>query len=531
MSDPAEQGSESDGRVARRAGWVALGTLGSRALGMVREMVVAATFHVGATDAFFIAFTIPNTFRQVLGEGAVANAFVPAFTEARARGREDGKRFLAGFSGALLTMLVLATLAGVLAADGLAWLYAGGFREDVAKMARTVSLTRGLFPYLLLAGLAALATGALNVLGRFAAPAFVPALLNVSMIACALLVVGPLSDAGLDPIFALVAGALLGGVLQVVMQLGLLRRSDSLVRPRWGFGDPEVRRALALMLPLLLGTGVYQLNILLSRLFASHLAEGSQSYLSYGMRVVEIPQGVFAMALASAALPSLSRLRSEAKHEELLSLFRYSLRITLFIAVPASVALVVLAEPIAAVLFGRGAFTPNHVLQTARSLLWQGAGVWAVACVRVLVPMFAAHRDTRTPVQCSALNLITFVGLSLALMGPYEHAGLAAANTVAAAVQVGALVWMLRRKLGPLGLSEVAGSLLRIGLAAAAMAGGLSVAREWLDWHETAEWLRAGAMLVLVAAGALAYIALAALLRSPELRELLGALRRRTTAG
>ncbi|HEX6241479.1 MAG TPA: murein biosynthesis integral membrane protein MurJ, partial [Polyangiales bacterium] len=295
--------SES-GVVARRAGLVALGTLASRVLGMVRDAVVAAAYPVAATDAFWIAFTIPNTLRTLLGEGAVSNAFIPVFSEVRGRqGEAAARSFLARFAGALGGLLLLACLAGMLTAPLLSWAYAGGLAQnDPPRFALVVELTRWLFPFLGLAGLGALATGVLNVLGRFTLPAFAPALFNVAMIVAPFTLV-PVSGAlGLEPIGALVVGALLGGVLQIVVQLGPLRRGGMLPRPELRLGDPEVRQALALMGPLVLGLGVYQLNMLLSRLFASFLPEGSPSYLNYGMRVIEVPQGMFALALASAAL-------------------------------------------------------------------------------------------------------------------------------------------------------------------------------------------------------------------------------------
>lgn len=526
-SPPAAE--QRDGRVARRAGLVALGTLGSRALGMAREVVVAATFHVAATDAFFIAFTIPNTLRQVLGEGAVSNAFVPMYTETRARGSAQGRTFLAGFLGALGLLLLLATAAGMLAAPTLTWMYAGGFRDDPAKLAETAWLTRWLFPFLALAGLSALATGALNVMGRFGLPALSPALLNISMILCALLLAGSMASAGLSPINSLVIGALLGGVLQVILLSGLLKRQGMLPRPRFGFTDPDVRRALGLMVPLLFGMGVYQLNILLSRLFASFLQEGAPSYLSYGQRVVEIPQGMFALALASAALPTLSKLRAEGRQQEVLALFRYSLRMTLFIGLPASVAVLVLAEPVVATLYGRGQFGALQVTETARSLQWQACGVWAVASVRAIIPMFAAHKDTRTPVMCSFVNLVVFVGMSLLLMGAWQHEGLAAANALAAGVQVVALLWLLRRQLGPLGLDEVLGSGAKSLMASVSMGALLWGGQTLLgNWVERSDLLRVAALGVLVVAGAATYFAGARLLKAREPGELLSAVRRRT---
>lgn len=519
------------GLLARRAGLVAIGTFASRVLGLVRVSVMAAVFPVVLTDAFIIAFTIPNTLRMVLGEGAVANAFVPVFSEVRSlRGEAAGKQFFARFSGTLAVLLGATCLAGVLLAPLFALGYAGGYLDDPARFALVVSLTRWLFPVLGLAGLAALATGALNVLGHFATPAFAPALQNVAMIAAPFILVAPLTAIGFSPIMALAFGALFGGFLQLAMQIPGLLRAHMLPRPRLGFRDPEVRRALTLMAPLVLSLGVYQLNMMLSRLFASFLPPGSQSYLDYGSRVIEIPQGMFAMAIASASLPTLARLRSEQKREELLSLFHDSLRLTLFIAVPASAALFALSQPIAAVLFGRGAFGPLHILETARSLAVQGLGVWSVACVRVVIPMFAAHQDTRTPVLASAVNLVTFLLLTASLLAALDHVAIALANVLAATLQLGVLLLRLRRRIGPLGLLPVFRSALRVVVAAAAMALAARFTASQFDWVRPESELMRVAHFALVAAVSLVVFFVAALLlRVPELGELVRTVRRRRT--
>ena len=522
-----DKGGET-GQVARRAGLVALGTLASRVLGMLRESVIAASFSVAQTDAFFIAFTIPNTLRMLLGEGAVSNAFIPVFSDVRTREGEAASRsFLARFTGALGALLLLTTLLGMVAAPLLAALYAGGFLDEPERFALVTSLTRWLFPFLLLTGLSALATGALNVRGRFGVSAFAPALLNVAMIAAPFVLLPVTSALRMPAIMALAMGALLGGLLQLGVQLPSLRALGYLVRPQSGLRDPQVRKALGLMLPLVFGLGVYQINMLLSRLFASLLPTGSQSYLNYGQRVIEIPQGMFALALASATLPALSRLRSEHKHDELLELFRYSLRLTLFIAIPSSVALFVLAEPVSAVLFGRGAFTPEHVRETARSLAYQAAGVWAVAGVRAVVPMFSAHEDTKTPVRASTVNLLVFLATTLALMGMLNHVAIAIGNSVAAAVQLGVLLWFLRKKLGPLGLKEVLNSAGRTCVAASAMGLAAWAASNMLNWNQASELARGLSLVCVTLVGALAFVVACLLLRSRELRELRLAVQRR----
>ena len=528
----ASRAKTSGGEIVRRAGVLATGTLLSRILGAVRDAIVAAVFALAATDAFWLAFTIPNALRVLLGEGAVSAAFVPVFTEVREReGMDRAKEFFRNLVGAMAVVLFLVTLIGVLGAPWIVKAYAWGFQRDDALFETTVSLTRMLFPYIFLMGISALVMGALYASKRFAAPAFAPALLNISFIAAALLLAPMLRDLGWPAIFSLAFGALVGGGLQILAQLPSLRKEGLFVRPKIGFDDVYVRKCVRLMVPLLAGLGVYQVNVLLSRLFASFLPTGSVSYLYYGQRLAEIPQGMFALAIASAALPSLSQAVAHGDEDEAKRLFRHAFRLSLFVAIPATVALVVLAEPAVTVFFGRGRYDAAAIHETTRSLVWQAAGIWAVASVRTIVPMFHAHNDTRTPVIASALNLVAFMSLSLVLMGPMQHAGLAAATTAAAITQLVALLWLLRRRSGKLGMSEVSASVLRALVASAVMGvvvwACASVGRWEMGGNDPRNLTIFAATAV---AGLLTYVAVAAALGSPELRDLRAAIRRRVRA-
>ena len=530
MSD--EPARTSGGEIVRRAGVVATGTLTSRILGAVRDAVVAAVFALAATDAFWLAFTIPNALRVLLGEGAVSAAFVPVFTEVREReSMARAKEFYRNLIGAMAVVLLVVTLVGMAGAPWIVKGYAWGFQRDEALFDTTVALTRLLFPYIFLMGISALMMGALYASKRFAAPAFAPALLNISLIGAALFLAPLVVDLGWPGIFALAIGALLGGALQIIAQLPSLRKENLIVRPRVGFNDIYVRKCARLMVPLLAGLGVYQLNVLLSRLFASFLPTGSVSYLYYGQRLAEIPQGMFALAIASAALPSLSDAVANGDEQEAKRLFRHALRLSLFVAVPSAVALAVLAEPAATVFFGRGRYDAAAIHETTRSLVWQAAGIWAVASVRTIVPMFHAHNDTRTPVIASAFNLVTFVALSFALMGPMQHAGLAAATSAAAVTQLVALLWLLHRRSGDLGLAEVNASVLRIVLSSAVMGGVVWAAASFGRWGDGGNDPRNLAIFggtVLVGLGT--YLLVSAALGSPELRDLKTAIQRRVRA-
>ncbi len=528
----AERSRTSGGEIVRRAGVVAAGTLTSRILGAVRDAVIAAVFALAATDAFWLAFTIPNALRVLLGEGAVSAAFVPVFTEVREReGKARAKEFYRNLVGAMAVVLLAVTFAGIAGAPWIVKGYAWGFQRDAALFDTTVGLTRMLFPYIFLMGLSALMMGALHASKRFAAPAFAPALLNVSLIVAALGIAPLLRELGWPAIFALAIGALIGGALQLLAQLPSLKKENLIVGPTIGFDDPYVRKCARLMVPLLAGLGVYQLNVLLSRLFASFLPTGSVSYLYYGQRLAEIPQGMFALAIASAALPSLSHAVALGDEEEAKRLFRHALRLSLFVAIPAGVALVVLAKPAVTVFFGRGRYDLAAIGETTRSFVWQAAGIWAVASVRTVVPMFHAHNDTRTPVVASGINLLAFLTSSLVLMGPMQHAGLAAATTAAAVAQLAALLWLLRRRTGRLGMDEINASVARIVVASAVMAAvvwaGASLGRWELGGNDPRNLVVfVGTAIV----GLLTYLLVAGVLRAPELADLRASLRRRMGA-
>ena len=520
-------GDDERTAITRRAGLVAAGTLTSRILGMVRDAVIAATFAVAATDAFWLAFTIPNALRGLLGEGAVSGAFVPVLTDVRHKEGEDAARqFYARLSGRMILVLVAISAAGVLLAPWLVYMYASGFSDDAELFETTVDLTRVVFPYIALMGVAALLTGALHASRRFAAPAFAPIGLNVALIAAALALPPVMERWGMPGVMSLALGALAGGVIHVGLQVPSARSIGMLRLPSLK-RDPRVRRALLLLAPLLIGLGVYQLNVVASRQLASYLPRGSISWLFYGQRLVEIPQGMFALAIGSAALPTLAQMQSRGQIEEAKGVFRFGLRLILFVAIPASVALVLLAEPTVAAVFGRGRFDANSIQQTAYSLVFLASGVWAVAAVRTIVPMFHALGDTRTPVVASAVNLVVFFAVGLGTRGPLRHAGLALGMTLAACVQLAVLLVLLRRKVGALGLRSVVVSVARCVTAAAVMGVSLWLVLRVVEFEGGGSLRNVGVFLALVAGASIVYLAAAALLRSPEVGELRAALRRR----
>ncbi len=486
MSDELHEraASQAEGRTEReqlvgRAGIIGAGTFLSRILGFGRDMAIFALFTRGQTDAFAVALTIPNTLRQLLAEGAVSSAVVPVLSERLAKGGDDaGRAFFARARGVSLLALAVVSLLGVVFAGPLTDLFAPGFHGVPGQFERTARLTRWMFPYLFFMGTAALGMAALNAKKKFAVAAFAPALLNVALIAAAFALRGPLEARGVDPVLALAIGVLLGGALQVVAQYPALAAIGYWGRPIFDLRDPYVREMLRRIVPITLGLGIYYVDLTLSRRFLSDLGEGAQSYFFLASRVCDFPQGIFVMALSTAALPSLATFAAKGNMDELAKTWAHGMRLSMFVALPCSAAMIVLSEPVLVLLFQRGHFDAFSAHQTARALAWQGGAIFTVAAVRQLVPVFHALGDTRTPVVVSALDLIVFIVLALSLRGSFGHVGISIAVAGSSAVQMVLLFLCLVRRLGTNRMSELASSTARI-LAASMVAsvGGWGSAR------------------------------------------------------
>ena len=516
-------------QITRRAGIVAGGTLASRLLGLVRDQTIAAVFPRAVTDAFFVAFTIPNVLRQLLAEGAVQSAVLPVLSKTREeRGEAEAKRFFRATRGLSLTVLLVTSLLGVLLAPQLVELFATGYAEIPGQTARTVQLTRWVFPYIFFMGTAALGVAALNTHQRFVATSFAPGLLNVSFIVCALTLPGWLMASGWDGAMALAIAVLLGGVLQVVAQWPSLRAIGYFERPTFELAHPGVREALGRMLPVMFGMGVYYIDVVLARRFLSQEGMGAQSYYGWALRLCDFPQGIFVMALQTAALPSLAKLAARGDLDELSRTYAFGMRLTLFVSIAATALFVGLSEPLVVLLFQRGEFDAESAHQTARALVAQGAGIWLVASVRQLTSTYYALGDTRTPVIVAAIDLCVFIGLSLGLRGTFGHVGIGMAVTGASLVQA-ALLWLwLGKKLPALRLREIGLSAGKTLLAAGA---GVAVGR-WVAatvaGDTTATALERALPGALGAGGFLVtFLVLAWGLRSDELLMVLGPLARR----
>jgi putative peptidoglycan lipid II flippase len=523
-----EEGEHERSRLVARAGVVGAGTLASRVLGLLRDMVLAAVFDRDATDAWWVAFTIPNALRQLLGEGAVSSAVVPVLSEKLATdGDEAGRVFFARMRGASLVALAVVSVLGVVFAGPLTELFAGGYRARPGQLERTAMLTGFVFPYIFFVGSAALGMAALNAKRRFAVAAFAPGLLNVALLAACLGLPGVLAARGRDPILALAAGALVGGALQVVAQWPALRAIGYAGAPRLQL-DADVRKVFRRLGPLALGVGVYYVDLVLSRRFLSDLGPGAQSYFSWAMRLCDFPQGIFVMALSTAALPSLSTLAARGDRAELAKTWAHGMRLALFVAVPASAALLALGEPIVVALFQRGAFDASAAHETARALFWQGGAIWTVAAVRQIVPAFYALGDTRTPVAVSAIDLGAFIALAVGLKGPMGHVGISIAVAGSSAVQMALLLVGLRRRMGTI----LGGTLVRSAARTAAASGVAAVAGWGIARLLTPEGPAGGVARALPGMAGLTgfagvFLAVAWGMRSPELEEIARTVRRR----
>ncbi len=416
----------------------------SRVTGFIRDMVYAQMFGAGAgTDAFFVAFRIPNFLRRLFAEGAFSQAFVPVFSEYQTqRSRAELQELVDQVAGTLGAILLLITTIGVLAAPVLILLFAPGFITDAGKYELTVEMLRITFPYLLFISLTAFAGGVLNSCGKFAIPAVTPVLLNLTMIAAALWLAPRMER----PVVGLAWGVFIAGIIQLSFQIPFLHQVKLLPRPRWGWAAQGVQQVLKLMLPALFGSSVAQVNLLIDTVLASFLVSGSVSWLYYSDRLVEFPLGIFGVALGTVILPKLSRQHAGAETDGFSQTLDWALRWALLIGVPATVALVILSGPILSALFQYGEFDARDVVMSTRSLMAFALGLVAFMLIKVLAPGYYARKDTRSPVKYGLIAMGANTALVLLLIWPLAHAGLALATSLAAFLNAGLLFRNLRRR-------------------------------------------------------------------------------------
>jgi putative peptidoglycan lipid II flippase len=505
-------------RVVKAAGVVGTATLLSRVLGFVRDAVIAWFLGAGfSSDAFIAAFRIPNLMRRLFAEGSLSSAFIPVFTDYVVKqGQPEAFNLARSAFKLLAVILVIVTICGILLSPWIVRIIAPGFGAE--KQELTITLTRLMFPYIFFIGLVALCMGILNVLGHFAAPALAPVILNVSIIG-AVLIISPFLA---TPVVGLALGVLIGGVLQLFAQLPVLMRKGFRFRKKVKLLHPGLKQVFALIPPVILGGAVYQINIVIGTFLGSLLTEGSITYLYFADRLVQFPLGVFAIAAATAVLPSLSRQAANREFNALRDTFSYALKLVFFITVPAMVGLIVLREPIVALLFQRGQFDAEATRLTAQALLYYSIGLWAFSAVRIVTATFFAMRDTRTPVKMAVISISANIVLGVILMRPLSHSGLALATSIASIVNLGLLMRALRTKLGSLGWRSIARSFGRTLLCSLGM--GITVwatARFIVPTESRTLAGLLGGVTGSIAAGLIIYGAISFLVKSPELSSVL----------
>ncbi len=510
-------------RITGAATIVGAATALSRVLGYIRDAVLAFVFGAGVqADAFFTAFTISNFLRRLVGEGALTSAFIPIFTQEMNTRPKDEVRELASSVFTLFALILTAlTFLGILFSEDIVRLMAPGFLADPEKFSLTVTLTKWMFPYMVFIGLMAIAMGVLNSHKHFTAPALAPILLNLAMIT-SVLIVGPFIS---SPVYALIGGVLVGGLFQLLLQFPFLKKIGMLPRLSFKWDDQAIKRIFLLMGPAALGIAVYQVNLFVSRWFASPLP-GAISYLYYAGRLLELPLGVFAVSIGTAVLPSLSEQVAREDWDGVKKSLSFAIRLVNFVTIPATIGLIVLGYPIVELLFQRGEFTAQDSSGTAIALFYYALGLVPIAVSRILVQVFYSLKDTMTPVLIAVVVAVLNFVFCYLLVGPMAHGGLALAATLAAAANCAILFAVLRMKFGQIGMKGMLFSGIK-STAASVIMGILVYLLAFEAFDATSGAGKVFVMALCLGLGLICYVAASKLIGVTELAFLKGFLSRR----
>ena len=457
---------------------ISAGTLLSRILGFLRDIIIARFLGTSmGAEAFVIAFRIPNLFRNLIGEGAASAAVVPIFSEYIVKKDRDDFLTLANITF-YLSFFVLAaiTILGIIISPLMVKIIAPGFINSPYKLNLTITLTRTIFPYLVLIGLTAYCAGILHSLKSFFAPAFSPALLNISLIVSTLIATYKLNN----PLLGLAVGVLVGGVLQLAIQIPFLYKNGFRFKRVNTFAHPGVKSIGKLLVPRIFGSAVYQLNIFVDTICASLsfiVGQGAVAAIYYANRIIQFPLAVFGIALVSAALPTMSRLAAEGDMEKLKDTLSFSFRSIFLIMIPSTVGVMVLSEPIIRVFFQRGQFSSYSTMITSSALLFYALGLFAFGGIRILTSCFYSLKDTKTPVKVAGFCLIINAILNVVLMFRLKVAGLALASSISALINFSVLSYILEKRIGRFTKNDLISYFIRVILISAGM--GLIVFLLW----------------------------------------------------
>jgi putative peptidoglycan lipid II flippase len=510
----------------KSASLISLLTVISRVLGYLRDSRIAFLLGAGtAADAYTTAYRIPNLLRRLVGEGAVSAAFIPVFTRYLAENKKADAWEFANTMLTLITLFLTAfTVMGILFSPLIVRLFASGFGETPGKLELTAALNRIMFPYIFLISMSALSMGVLNSFNQFAAPAFAPVLLNLTMIAFSFL--GSLFG---DVTRTLAVGVVVGGVLQLAVQIPPLLRAGWKLRFKIDFLNPGVQQAAKLIVPIIFGVGIVQINLLVSTQFASYLQEGSVTALYIADRVMELVLGVYTIAVSTVILPLLSRHAALRQMDELKMTLNFAARMILFITLPATVGLIILRREIIEVLFQHGGFDAASTALTAWALPFFAIGLSAFSMVKIIVPGFYALHDTRTPVKIAFIAMLLNIGLNFLFLGPLQNGGPALATSVTAFFNAFSLLLIFYKRYGSFDVWGIAQSVLRFGVASMALGAVAYTGIHWPGFYEGRLTQRAAALGGTILAAIATYFAVALVLRTPELTQL-RAVRRKSAA-